>query len=751
MELLAPAGDIEAGYAALYYGADAVYLGLQQFSARATATNFTPEALNEFTAYAHALGKKVFVTINTILQESELPALLPQLDICSYCHVDAIISQDLGVARVIKNSYPELTLHASTQMAVHNKEGALALQKMGFKRVVLARELPLTTIKEIAAIPNLETEVFIHGALCYSYSGLCLFSSFEQGRSANRGKCAYPCRACFHGAQGNKHYFSMKDLALQDDILKLPVTSLKIEGRKKSALYVAAVVNYYRHILDEEKANALSEEHIKQIFSRPWTHFHLNGKNQDVIDQDFVGHRGLLIGHIGHIHKGKISFKTTHNFMKFDGIQIDLPGQEKPFGFSAQEIRVNGKNVFEVLSGQTAELTLPPNFPFIPINSPVYLASSSTVKGAYTYTKPKPHAYKNRTEISVQITITAGNVTASSLNQSTCITGSFSPATDYKKVENAIHQAFAKTQDTDWIVSDIRVDNPKNLFVPISLLNQLRRNLLTKLSPSIKHGLLPVLEKPVKSTSPKWIIKTDCINNLSELDLNQFEEVIICVTPALSPEDLHDLPKKKIRLALPTVARNVLAYRLPIKKLLDSGYKKWEIGNYWGLEVLPRVGIDLTFDAPLYMMNTQSINMAKEMGAKRVTLSVEGTQENSRQISQNSPLPTTLIVYHDVPLFISSNCPFPTDCTQCKGKLRHELLTKNKQKYHVITKGCETTVYPDTPFSLSGCYTNVPANYYRIDFVGQSYTPKQVLDLSNKIICNETLAHTSLFNWHREI
>ena len=196
-ELLAPAGDIEAGYAALYYGADAVYLGLQQFSARATATNFNEESLNEFVGYAHHLGRKVYVAVNTVVQEDELSQLLQTLDICSKCKVDAVIIQDLGVARVVRESYPELEMHASTQMAVHNKKGAITLQKLGFSRVVVARELTLGEIKEIAAIPNLETEAFIHGALCYSYSGLCLFSSFESGRSANRGKCLYPCRSEF--------------------------------------------------------------------------------------------------------------------------------------------------------------------------------------------------------------------------------------------------------------------------------------------------------------------------------------------------------------------------------------------------------------------------------------------------------------------------------------------------------------------------------------------------------------------------
>ena len=166
-ELLAPAGDIEAGYAALYYGADAVYLGLSKFSARATATNFDADTLDEFTAYAHNLNRKVYVALNTVLQESELPELIKSPDICTRCKVDGLIIQDLGVARVMREQYPWFEMHASTQMAVHNKEGALFLQKMGFKRVVLARELTAAEIREIAAIPNLETEAFIHGALCY--------------------------------------------------------------------------------------------------------------------------------------------------------------------------------------------------------------------------------------------------------------------------------------------------------------------------------------------------------------------------------------------------------------------------------------------------------------------------------------------------------------------------------------------------------------------------------------------------------
>ncbi len=204
MELLSPAGDIESGYGAFAYGADAVYLGLKKFSARATALNFTKEQLIDFTGYAHSLGKKVYVTLNTLLQSKELEEVYESLNACLEAKVDALIIQDLGLAVLVKRDFPELALHASTQMAVHNLAGAVSLKKAGFSRVVLARELSLSEIREISENAGVETEVFIHGALCYSYSGLCLFSSMMTGKSANRGKCTYPCRLFFEQEKGKR-------------------------------------------------------------------------------------------------------------------------------------------------------------------------------------------------------------------------------------------------------------------------------------------------------------------------------------------------------------------------------------------------------------------------------------------------------------------------------------------------------------------------------------------------------------------
>ena len=288
-ELMAPAGSLDAGYAALHYGADSIYLGLKQFSARADAANFTPEELDAITAYAHSLQprRKVFVTVNTLVLQDELSGLVEQLGTLADIGVDALIIQDLGVYRIAKKHFPELRLHASTQMAVHNRAGVEALKDLGFARVTLARELTLDEIREIIeAVPGVETEVFVHGALCYSYSGLCLFSSHRLGRSGNRGRCAYLCRDEFtdDGRPAKGFVFSMKDLALPGEVAalgKAGVTSLKIEGRMKSPLYVAATTNYYRKLIDGNVSPAERKEleaDIQTIFSRPWTELYTRSR-----------------------------------------------------------------------------------------------------------------------------------------------------------------------------------------------------------------------------------------------------------------------------------------------------------------------------------------------------------------------------------------------------------------------------------------------------------------------------------------
>src|SRR5262245_6854551 len=195
-ELLAPAGGPDAAFSAFHFGADAVYLGLKKFSARAEAENFTLDEVDEVTAYAHSLSpqRRVFVTVNTLIRQDELGELVEAVAALDEIGVDALIVQDLGVYHLVRRHFPGLELHASTQLAVHNRAGAEVLGQLGFERVVLARELTFEEVRDITATAGIETEVFIHGALCYAYSGLCLFSAQTLGRSGNRGRCAYSCR-----------------------------------------------------------------------------------------------------------------------------------------------------------------------------------------------------------------------------------------------------------------------------------------------------------------------------------------------------------------------------------------------------------------------------------------------------------------------------------------------------------------------------------------------------------------------------
>lgn len=751
-ELLAPAGDIEAGYAALYYGADAVYLGLQQFSARATATNFDETALGEFVAYAHSLNRKVFAAVNTLVQENELKDLLAALDICTRTHVDAVIIQDLGVARIVREQYPQLEMHASTQMAVHNREGALALQKLGFKRVVVARELTLPEIEQIASIPGLDTEAFIHGALCYSYSGLCMFSSMTSGKSANRGKCLYPCRAEFRDGQGRaQHFFSMKDMALEEDVLKMPVLSLKIEGRKKSALYVAAVTDYYRRILDGGKKDIVRAQNIQQIFSRPWCKFHFNGRDKNVIDRDFVGHRGLLIGMLDKGGARSIVFKTSHLIEKHDGIQIDVPGCEKPFGFSVLNMRGGGRSVYEAKPGEQVEIALPPHDYKLEKGLKVYLASASNVKGSYPYSKPKPREFRPLEEINVRVIIEPECITAESSGCLAEIRGVFEQAKDADKVQEAVEKAFAKTGDTCFALNSLEVVNGKGLFVPASLLNELRRSVYAQIQPDKKNGKLPAVGAGWQDAKGQWIIKTDQPQILKNIDMQEVDEIVVLLSENSDCRDWAFIPKNKIRLALPAVCRNVAKFKEKTGELLAQGYKKWEIANYWGVSVLPQNGVDLSFDYEIYAFNTQAAAMAVEAGAGRVTLSPEDMPENWQAMAEKSPVPVVLPVYEDIALFTSAACIRDNACKDCDRRKKRIMLRRGAEEYEAVSENCRTIMLNRKAWYAGQAAKTVKAGFYRVSFLYREYTAEDAREIWRQSRDFAAIAGTTNGNLERKI
>ena len=748
-ELLAPAGDIEAGYAALYYGADAVYLGLPKFSARAEAINFTQSELDEFVAYAHSIDRKVYVAMNTLVQESELPEVMNGLQTCVDTGVDAVIVQDLGIARIIQKRFPSLELHASTQMAIHNLEGALALKKMGFTRVVTARELSLSEIKYIKDNCGIEVETFIHGALCYSYSGLCSFSSFQTTRSANRGKCVYSCRDTFKldGRQG--HLFSMKDLALEKEVLKLQGLSLKIEGRKKSALYVAAVTDYYRRILDTGRADISLADNIKQIFSRPWTTLHFKGKNKQVIDPNFVGHRGLPIGTVEKIFNHVITITPIHPIAKYDGIQIDCGTQEKPFGFSAEMLSVNGKKVFEVPAKKSVQITLPDHHPFIKKGDTVYLASSTRVKGSYDYEKPKPGAFKNRIPISVCVFVEPNKIVAIYQDKTAEIDGEFTSAKNLHKMTDAIRSAFEKTGNTALTLSELTVQNKNGLFVPMSVLNELRRQLYSQIEITPVRLNLPQLSQMKKANNlPKWIIKTDDITTLTEINFDTCDEIWVVMDIDFDMTTLSSLPKDKVRLCLPPIIRQSNKMQKLINTLWQMGYHTYAIGNLSGLTLLPDTA-DIAFDSQLSCLNTQAISQCFELGAQNVFVSPEDTLENIQKLTSLSDK-IGVILYTDVPVFLSANCVRENDCANCNQKPWYADLSNGKGRFELISKNCQTTVVPREALCWTGEITQINASIYRVDFCHKHYDSLTAKRIWDTVRSGKDIKGTTKFNLKKQ-
>ena len=287
LEILAPAGNREMLSAAVFSGADAVYLGLTGFNARRTAGNFTPDELREAVQFCHARGVKVHVTLNTLVYGRELPGLADAVRAVAEAGADAVISDDLATAQLIKSIAPTLHLHGSTQMSIHTPEGARELAELGYDRVILARELSLQEIREVCAASPIEVEVFIHGALCMSVSGQCMMSAFLGGRSGNRGACAGPCRLPFDaspalrpGKPGKACHLSLKDMDLIPylrDLMDAGVASVKIEGRLRTPEYAAAAVTACRCA---REGQPYDEQLVRDIFSRSgFTDGYLRNRN----------------------------------------------------------------------------------------------------------------------------------------------------------------------------------------------------------------------------------------------------------------------------------------------------------------------------------------------------------------------------------------------------------------------------------------------------------------------------------------
>lgn len=370
IELLAPAGDIECLKAAVQAGCDAVYLGGYMYGARSFANNFSNEELVEAVKYCHLYGVKVYVTVNTLIYDDEVETFINYIDFLHRNNVDAVIIQDLGMLDLIRQVYPNLEVHGSTQMHVHNLDGVKFLENFGVKRVVLARELDIDTIRKIKKNVNIEIEVFGHGALCICYSGQCLMSSLIGNRSGNRGTCVQCCRKPYdlYTSDGkklnvDKYLLSTKDLnTLEriDEFIEAGIDSLKIEGRMKSKEYVYFVISLYRKAIDsyyDNKKFVLDDEEVKKlktIFNREFTKGYLFNENSiNIINEYRPNHVGIKLGKVIEVNNNKIKIKLFEDIKQDDGIRII---GSNDVGCKLTYIYKNGKLVNSAFKNEVIEI-----------------------------------------------------------------------------------------------------------------------------------------------------------------------------------------------------------------------------------------------------------------------------------------------------------------------------------------------------------------------------------------------------------
>ena len=745
-ELLAPAGNFQTALAAFAAGADAVYCGLSDFSARAFAENFSFEDLEKLLACARANGKKVYVTFNTILDEDRFDDAIETLARLEAAGPDGVIVQDLGVARLVRDRFPGLALHASTQLVAHNLEGVLAMKELGFVRVVLARELSLEEISSIAKrCGDVELEVFVHGALCYSLSGLCLYGAMEKDRSGNRGKCPYCCRQQVDG----RYPFSMKDLRLGEDVRKLVdagVASLKIEGRMKSDLYVASVTRYYRQILgigdsglvigEKGLGRRVTLSDLETVFSRRTTELYFHGadlrpgtepgpyrqlqhpntqtskhpntqtptqtpKHPNTqtpgypVDPESLGHLGAEIGVVKRVTKDRegrdwLRFHTARALEKHDGLQFEAMAEGKHLGMGISLMReaISRHPVFEVAAGADVEIQLAPELAAaLKPGMKIYCSMSNAVRRMFPTPSFRPSDYPGLRPLKVALTIGKDRVTATETSggdsPAVSVEGRFEPAKNPEKTRETAEKAFSKLGGTGYRLEELKLDDPDRLFVPMSVWNDLRRDLVEAMDDRNRRIVRDKIEAAeAESFAPDGAVgpQTSCrrvkIRAGQPVPAGDWSEVIVAIDAETPLEELAHLtpgtqtpqhpdtqtpkhPDTVIRLSLPVYTSELVFNRLrsAVKRWLRAGYAKWEASDLATLRMLRQLDVtDITADWTLYAFNSRALATLSEFGVKRFVASPENSRENLQFLAE-SGFEVEFLAQQSTPLFMSLTEP----------------------------------------------------------------------------------------------
>ncbi len=719
-ELLSPAGSFESAIYAFKNGADAVYLGLKEFSARSSAVNFSFDELSRLKRFAQENGKKIYITINTVITEPEIQSLLKAAAELDFMEIDGIIIQDFGILSLLKKYFPEIPVHASTQMAVHTIEGISFLSKEGISRTILSRELSVKEIRNLKkAHKDMELEVFIHGALCYSFSGLCFASGVLLKRSANRGDCAGICRTWFNGEGRKGFFFSMKDLASYkhiEELKKAGISSFKIEGRMKSPQYAGLSADLYRNLIDgktrPENWNSLSAP-LQTTFSRPYTDNWISGNFKSMITcHDYPSHTGIEAGTVSSSDSTSFTLKLLTDVSVRDGLMFfvpdDLPRAVK-FGVKKMFTR-EGRAVTGEKPGKTVTISAPEQ---APVSAPVYKISSHKLNWPGINEKAFPLWQK---EISITVTVTSKDITVSaSCRGREYLVSKILPVekarsrNDFKKI---LLDLFQSSGDSAFTCGKIRLINQtdfddNSIFIPPKELKSTRRAFFDRLdSLSAQGSMTP----PPKRNTVR--LKREHSRGIPRGKLvpeGNGKIPFVLFDSEFSQNSLPVIAGKRYVPLMP-VLFNSQAYLKQLVNMIESGstiHFVLGLNNPTHLEWVSKLSqyenVSFFVDYGLYTANSYAYRFFTERIPKLefCYFWIEGSWEEYLSLIQSTGdtgVPLYFIGQSFAPhLFLSRGCYTNnlnggTCPASCSRRFTYS-LTQGSRKYQVVVKDCITWLF----------------------------------------------------------
>lgn len=702
LELLAPAGSWEALEAAVNAGADAVYMGGKSFGARAYASNFDKEEMAKAVYFAHMHHVRIYITVNTLVDDSELEELADYLMFLNNVGVDGIIVQDLGVIRLARKIVPELPLHASTQMTITNSSGVDFAVAAGMERSVLARELSLKEI-EAACSRGTEIETFIHGALCVCYSGQCLMSSLIGGRSGNRGRCAQPCRLPYRllnskgddmleGKDAGQYLLSPKDmntLEILPQLIESGVVSYKIEGRMKRPEYVAIVVDAYRRAMDSYLAGDYSVPaedfaNIEQIFNRDFTTAYMvNRPGREMMSDRRPNNRGVLVGRVLKLDKqrNKAVIKLDKELHLGDGLEfwVTVGGR---VGTTVTEMLSKGESVSSAASGEQVTIDVPKG---VRLNDRVFRTLDSKLM-SYAQQFFGPDA-KKRIAVDAVVTAHIGQPMTVTLTDEDGNVGY--GETDFI-VEEArkraldyavVHKQLDRMGTTEYFLNSLNVELDDNVMVPMSEMNEARRMACEALDAARLEAFAPA-RKPVHKHNESFVpnakkrthdgavltVHCDSLGKVNAALQAGAERILFggdCFTHiSLSDEDYRKATNmvrkagRQLAFATPRIVKEAqLKYFERLFALwseLEPDFVYISNNGLWSIAV--KHGLKPVADMSLNIFNYQSLEFWKEQGAVGAVISSEMTMGQVEHLASVSPVPIECMIQGRLEMMVSEYC-----------------------------------------------------------------------------------------------